>query len=130
NNQTAQISAQGEAYSLSFYTGDIPSVGARIVFQSWSAGQSVARVQDTVAIANEAQISGDSGIRSAIMTNLSPLPRTSDECEAAAAAAILDNEYPQFQGTYTIQTIPYKFENLLAPSIYGYPMTGRFLYVN
>jgi hypothetical protein len=130
SNQTAQISAQGEAFSLSFYTDDIPSVGARIAFQSWSAGQSIARVQDTVAIANEAAASGDSGLRSAIMLNLSPLPRTSDECEAAAAAAILDREYPQFQGTYTVQTIPYKFENLLAPSLYGYPMSGRFLYIN
>lgn len=130
DNQSAQISAQGEAYSLSFYTDDIPSVGARIVFQSWSAGQSIARVTDPIAISNEASVSGDNGVRAAIMQNLSPLPRTSDECEAAAAAAILDREYPQFQGTYTIKTIPYKFENLLSPSTYGYPMPGRFLYIN
>jgi hypothetical protein len=130
DNQTAQISQQGEAYELSFYTDDIPSVGARIIFQSWAAGQSVARVQDSIAIAQEASISGDNGLRTAILQNLSPQPRTSDECEAAAAAAILDREYPQFQGTYSVKTIPYKFENLLSPSIYGYPMSGRFLYIN
>jgi hypothetical protein len=130
DNQTAQISAQGEAYALGFYTDDIPAVGSRIAFQSWAAGQSVARVQDLVAISNEASITGDNGIRSAIMNNLSPLPRTSAECEAAAGAAILDREYPQFQGTYTVETIPYKFENLFSPSMYNYPMAGRFLYIN
>jgi hypothetical protein len=129
-NQSAQISQQGEVFELSFYTDDIPSVGARIRFQSWAAGQSVARVTDPIAIANEAVISGDNGVRAAIMLNLSPLPRTSAECEAAAAAAILDREYPQFQGTYTVQTIPNKFESLYAPSLYDYPRTGRFLYIN
>jgi hypothetical protein len=128
-NQTAQISQQGEANELAFYTDDIPSVGARIRLQSWSAGQSIARVRDPIAIASEAAISGDDGVRSAIMSNISPLPRTSDECEAAAAATILDREFPQFQGTYTVQTDPYKFENLFSPSIYDYPVAGRFLYV-
>lgn len=129
-NQSAQISLSGEAFSLSFYTDDIPSVGARIRCQSWAAGQSVARVRDTAAIANEAKVSGDSGIRSAIMQNLSPLPRTSDECEAAAGAAILDREYPQWQGSYTIETEPWGFETLFNPSMYGYPHTGLFFYVN
>lgn len=129
-NQTAQISQSGEVFELSFYTDDIPSVGARIMFQSWSAGQSVARVQDPIAIAHEAAISGDNGIRSAIMNNLSPIPRTSAECEAAAAAAILDREYPQFQGTYTVECIPGRYESLYAPSVYQYPETGRYLYIN
>src|SRR3984957_19261759 len=129
-NQTAQISLQGQAYELSFYTDDIPSVGARIRFQSWAAGQSIARVQDPIAILNEARVSGDSGIRSAIMSNLSPLPRTSAECEAAAAAAILDREYPQWQGSYTVESQPYNFENLFSPSIYGYPHTGLFFWIN
>lgn len=128
-NQTAQISLQGEVYALSFYTDDIPSVGARLRFQSWSAGQSIARVQDPGAIASEARISGDSGIRSALMLNLSPLPRTSLECEAAAAAAILDREYPQWQGSYTVQTNPYNFLSLFSPSVYGYPHTGLFFWI-
>lgn len=129
-NQTAQISQQGEAYALSFYTDDIPSVGARIRFQSWAAGQAVSRVTDPIAIASEGAISGDSGVRSAIMQNLSPLPRTSDECEAAAAAAIRDREYPQFQGTYTLVEKPYFAENLFSPSMYQFPTTGRFLWIN
>lgn len=132
-NQTAQISQSNQSFELSFYTDDIPSVGARIRFQSWSAGQSIARVRDLGAIANEAKISGDSGVRSAIMQNLSPLPRTSAECEAAAAAAILDREYPQFQGSYTVETAPFGFDysgSLFSPSLYDYPHTGMFFYVN
>lgn len=129
-NQTAQISQQGQLFALSFYTDDIPSVGARIRFQSWSAGQSVARVQDPGAIASEARVSGDTGIRSAIMNNLSPLPRTSLECEAAAAAAILDREYPQWQGSYTIETSPWAYETLFNPSMYDYPHTGMFFYAD
>ena len=129
-NQTAQISQQGEAYALSFYTDDIPSVGARIRFQSWAAGQSIARVQDPGAIATEAKVSGDTGIRSAILSNLSPIPRTSAECEAAAAAALLDREYPQFQGSYTVQTQPYSYELLFNTRNYDYPHTGMFFYVN
>jgi hypothetical protein len=129
-NQTAQISQQGEVNALAFYTDDIPAVGSRIRFLSWSAGQSIARVRDTAAVLAEAAISGDSGVRSAIMTSLSPLPRSSDECEAAAAASIIDREYPQFQGTYTVVTIPYKFENLYSPSMYDYPKTGEFFWIN
>jgi hypothetical protein len=128
-NQTAQISLQGEAFALSFYTDDIPSVGARLRFQSWAAGQSIARVQDPGAIATQAKVSGDSGIRSAIMQNLSPLPRTSLECEAAAAAAILDREYPQWQGSYTVETNPYNFTSLYSPSLYDYPHTGLFFWI-
>lgn len=129
-NQSAQISQAGEAYQLAFYTDDIPSVGARIRFQSWAAGQSIARVQNPGAIANEARVSGDTGIRSAIMTNLSPLPRTSAECEAAAGAAITDREFPQFQGSYAIETEPNSYEALFSPSMYSYPHTGQFFYIN
>ena len=129
-NQTAQIGQQGESYVLQFYTDDIPSVGARIRFLSWSSGQSIARVRDTAAVQAEAAISGDSGVRSAIFSNLSPLPRSSDECEAAAAASITDREYPQFQGTYTVVTVPFRYENLFSPSMYDYPKTGEFLWIN
>jgi hypothetical protein len=129
-NQTAQITQSGEVYELSFYSDNIPSVGARIRFQSWAAGQSAARVRDSVAISAEAAISGDDGVRSAIMTNISPLPRSSDECEAAAAAAIHDREFPQFQGSYGQKIVPFKDESFFAPSVYQYPRTGEYLYIN
>lgn len=129
-NQTATITVQGDAQFLEFYDDTIPGVGARIRHQSWAAEQSISRVQDPIAVAQEACVSGDDGIRSAILTNLNPLPRTSQECEDAAGAAIHDREFPQFQGTYTIETLPYKFETLYNPGIYDYPTSGRFFYVN
>ena len=127
--QTATILANADTNYLAFYDVTIPGVGARIRHQSWAAGESMARVTDPIAIANEAKVSGDNGIRSAIFTNLSPQPRTSGECELAAAAAIKDKEFPQFQGTYTVETVPYRFENLFNPGIYDYPVSGRYLNV-
>lgn len=129
-NQTATIVTQGESQYLAFYDDTIPGVGARIRYQSWAAEQSISRVQDPVAVAQEACISGDDGVRSAIMTNLNPLPRTSQECELAAGAAIHDREFPQFQGTYTVESVPYRFETLYNPGIYDLPVSGRFFYVN
>ena len=126
--QTATVLANGDTNYLAFYNDTIPGVGARIRYQSWAAGESMARVVDSVAVANEAIVSGDSGVRSAIFTNLSPQPLTSSECELAAAAAILDDEYPQFQGTYTVESIPTKFLNLYNPGLYDYPVPGRYLY--
>ena len=129
-NQTATVQSSGNSQVLAFYTNTIPGVGARIRYQSWASGQSIARVQDPVAIANEAVTSGDNGFRTAVMSNLQPLPRTSAECALAAAAAITDREYPQFQGTYTVETDPYKFENLFNPGKADYPFSGRFFYIN
>lgn len=129
-NQTATIVTQGDTQYLAFYDNDIPGVGARIRHQSWAAQQSISRVRDTAAVAQEARVSGDDGVRSAIMANLSPLPRTSQECELAAGAAIHDREFPQFQGTYTVESVPYGFETLYNPGIYDYPLSGRFFYIN
>lgn len=127
--QTATIIANGDTNYLAFYDNTVPGVGARIRYQSWATGEAMSRVIDSVAVSNEAKVSGDSGVRSAIMTNLTPSPRTSSECELAAAAAIRDREYPQFQGTYTVETVPRKFESLFNPGIYDYPIPGRYLSV-
>lgn len=124
------VGTTGEAQYLAFYSDSIPGVGSRIRYQSWAAGQAIGRVRDPVAVAAEAVVIGDDGVRSAIMTNLSPLPRTSAECELAAAASVHDQEYPQFQGTYTVETQARKFENLCNPGVYGYPTAGRFFYCN
>lgn len=129
-NQTATITDTGDSSFLEFYNDSIPGVGARIRFVSWENGQALARVQDPIAIASEAVVSGDNGLRSAIITGLAPLPRTSDECELAAAAVVVDREYPQWQGTYTVTTFAYKYEKAFNPSLNDYPRTGRFLFVN
>lgn len=129
-NPTATITQTGDSTFLSFFDDTIPGVGSRIRFVEWANGQSMARVQNSAAIAQEAVISGDTGVRSAIISNMQPMPRTSDECELAAAAAILDRSYPQFQGTYTIFTIPLRYELALSPAVTDYPRSGRYFYVN
>ena len=129
-NQTAAVQSSGNAQVLAFYTNTIPGVGARIRYQSWASGQAVARIQDLAAIAKEAVTPGDNGLRTAVMSNLQPLPRTSAECQLAGAAAIIDREYPQLQGTYTVETDPRKFEVLFNPGTADYPTTGRFFYIN
>ena len=129
-NQTATVQVSGNVQQLSFYGNTIPGVGARIRYQSWASGQAIARIQDPVAIAAEGATSGDNGYRTAVLSNLQPLPATSAECELAGAAAILDTEYPQIQGTYTIDTQPRKFENLFNPGTADYPVTGRLFYIN
>lgn len=129
-NQTASITESGDSSFLEFYNDSIPGVGSRIRFLSWENGQAIARVQDPIAIAQEATVSGDNGLRSAIISNLQPVPRTSDECELAAAAVIRDREYPQWQGTYTLTTIARRYEFGFNPQLHDYPRTGRFLYVN
>lgn len=90
----------GELQQLRFYVDNIPEVGARIRIRSWEAGHALARIKNTAAIASEAKIPGDDGVRSQIVTDLNPLPRTSEDCEYAAAAFLLDRSLTQYNGTY------------------------------
>lgn len=118
----ATIALKGDTDQLEFYSNTIPGVGARIRLMAWEAGQSVARVQSPVSISSESIIVGDNGLRSAIVTDMQPKPRTSYECDLAAAATILDKINPQFDGTYTI-------ESYFWDPTAGFPVPGRFLNV-
>lgn len=115
-NQAATLTQNGDTDELQFYNDTIPPVGARIRFMSWANGTAMARVNDPASIAVSASISGDDGTRSAIFTNLSPAPRTSNECELAAASLIVDRINPQFQGSYQVFTIPFYFEKMFTPN--------------
>jgi hypothetical protein len=119
---TGTITQAGDYDQLSFYSDRIPGVGAKIRVQAWQAGHAVSRVQDPTSIAREATIVGDNGLRSAIISDLKPDPRTSDECDLAAAAVITDRENPQFDGSYVI-------ESQLWDSTKGFPISGRYLNV-
>lgn len=123
-NDTATVSLQGDVDNLSFYADDLPAVGSRIHFRSWAAGTAIGRVRDSENVAETSVIDGDDGVRAAIITGLKPLPRTSAECENAAAAAILDRENPQFQGTYSFYNY---FWNALGAD---YPRPGKYFYCN
>jgi hypothetical protein len=143
-NQVATIADSGDSQVLQFYASSyqtlqgstLPAVGARIRLQTWEAGHAMARVQDPAAIAGEAKIVGDDGHRTAVFSQLNPLPRTSTECDAAGAAIIMDRAGVQYEGTYTFNdyfldgTVAYNpnaISGTLAAS--GYPIPGRYLVV-
>lgn len=124
-NQTATIGQQGEVDVLQFYQDSIPAVGARIAIQTWEAGYAVARVQQPISILAEQVTFGDDGIRSIVMHDLTPLPRTSMECELAAKALLVDRTQQQYNGSYMVDDWfwnPFSSES--------YPITGRYLPVN
>jgi hypothetical protein len=119
----ATIAHVGDYDQLEFYSPlEIPGVGARVRLQAWQAGTAVSRIQDPVSIASEAALVGDNGLRSAIVTDLKPAPRTSYDCDLAGAAYIDDRELPQYDGSYTV-------ESLFWDNTKDYPRSGRFLTV-
>lgn len=105
----------GTGSQLQFYSDSLPGVGSRIRFQAWEAQTAIARVQDPTSIAREAGIVGDDGHRMAMLTDFKPLPRSSEECELAGKAALLDRTTTIYQGTYgPIRDIFFDFsQNLL-----------------
>lgn len=119
---TATVAKNGDTDQLQFYTNTIPGVGARVRFQAWERGRSVSRIQDPVSIANEMAIVGDDGTRTAVITDMKPLPRTSYECDYAGAAQIADREATQYDGSYAV-------ESYFADPTSDYPRSGRYLNV-
>ena len=80
----------------------LPQPGTLIQLQYRGAGAAVGRVQNKSSIEAEATSWGDDGVRSETKRDLNPLPRTSAECELAAAARVQDNSYQHWSGTYTM----------------------------
>lgn len=87
-------------------TSTTPQVGDLIHLVYRKAGASMGRVRDTSSVDSEAALWGDNGVRSLVRTDLSPLPHTSRDCEAAAGAIVGDNKYQHYDGTYQ-QFSPY-----------------------
>jgi len=124
NVSTGGAASDGTGSELQFYSDSIPGVGSRIKIQAWEAQASVARVQDTVSIAKEAAVVGDDGHRVAIMTDFKPLPRSSEECELAGKAALMDRTTTIYQGSYSVEDTFFDFKNN------DYPRTGEFFVIN
>jgi hypothetical protein len=135
--QVAQVSQGNEADTLAFYGQTLPAVGTPIQYQSWEAQAAVSRLQDQQSISEEGYIVGDNGIRSAIVTNLSPLPRTSEDCDNAALAYLQDRTGVFYNGTYqctnagpTCPLSDLQFFIPLTTDVQFWPTCGRFLNVN
>lgn len=114
----------GDTSELAFYSNNIPSLGARIHFESWEAQAAVARVQNLSSITAQAAVVGDDGDRLTVFTSLNPLPRSSEECELAGAQAIADRVLPVYNGSYSVEHTFFNFVNN------DYPRSGRILNIN
>lgn len=129
--QAAQITQGNESDQLSFYAQSLPAAGTPVRLQSFEAQAAVSRLQDADSIAAEAFVVGDDGIRSCIVTNLNPLPRTSEDCDAAGQAYLKDRDGVTYNGTYTMVDTPSnKIFNGLTADLQFWPTVGRFLNVN
>ncbi len=81
-------------------SSQIPRVSDLIRVSYRRAGVAVARVKDRASINSEALTWLDNGYRSLLKKDLKPPPRTTAECEAAAAALVKDSVYPHYEGDY------------------------------
>lgn len=126
-NQAGEIDSGQQVDSLNFYSNDLPAPGARIRLQTWESQVAVSRMRSAVSISGEAQVVGDDGVRASTVTNLVPLPRTSEDCDNAAAAFLEDRVNTFYQGSYNAS---YYFFNQFSNDIDFYPTCGRYLYVN
>jgi len=113
--------------TLGFYLTTTPAAGSRVAFTSNESQRAVARVVDMVDVDYEAGLVGDDGHRSAIVSNMSPLPRTSEDCDAACQAYIYDREQIFYNGTYTAESDLFQQDINDFPY---YPFAGRNININ
>lgn len=125
--QQAQITQGAVTDTLAFYAQNLPAAGTPISFRSWEAQAAVSRLQNQALIAQASGVVGDDGLRSATITNLSPLPRTSEDCDNAALAYLNDRGKTFYNGTYTCTSL---FFIGLDNDVQYWPTVGRYLPVN
>lgn len=94
-------------------------------------GAAMGRVQNRASLTLEASSFNDDGLRTAVIHDLSPLPRTAEECEQAAAAYVANFGYQHYEGSYEMPSGPWftsepksgtilKFQNLPDESFPSY----------
>lgn len=81
----------------------VPPQGAEIAVAYRERAKARARVQSPLSIADEAQKFGDDGLRQRIVgeSDVTPPPRTSEECLEVARAILADSS-PGWVGSYTV----------------------------
>jgi hypothetical protein len=82
-------------------TSSVPPENQLIRLSYRSSGPAVGRVQDATSVTAEATKWGDDGVRSVVRADLNPRPRSSVECELAAAALVAESSFPHYEGSYT-----------------------------
>ncbi len=81
-------------------TTTTPPVNQVVRLSYRSAGAAIGRAISRESINTEAVSWSDSGNRTIIRRDLDPRPRTSLECEMAAAAVVSENSFTHYEGTY------------------------------
>jgi hypothetical protein len=89
-------------WALEFYEDTIPARGALVALRYRAAGRAAARLRDAASVAAEAALAGDDGVRAAVLKDLSPSPRSSEEAELAARAFLEDHVALQYEGRFTV----------------------------
>jgi len=128
--QVAQITPGNESDTLGFYNQNpltIPAAGTPLRFQSWESQAAIARIQNKDSIDSEADIVGDDGIRSAVVSDLTPLPRTSEDCDNAALAYLHDRGMVLYKGTYTCTSFFFTGDD---KDWQYFPTCGRELFIH
>lgn len=108
-----------------------PQVGDMIHLAYRVPGAAMGRVQNRESLTLEAASFKDDGLRTAVVNDMSPLPRTAEECEQAAAAYVAMYGYQHYQGTYIMPSGPWfssepksgtilKFNNMVG-TVAGFP---------
>jgi hypothetical protein len=101
HDATLTADPHGNQGALEFYEDTIPERGERISLRYRAAGRARARVRDSASIAAEAALAGDDGVRAAVLTEVVPAPRSSEEAELAALAYLADHTSPRYEGRYS-----------------------------
>jgi hypothetical protein len=84
---------------LQFFSQHVPASNETIVVRYRNRGRSIARVRDAASIAANVR-PGDDGVRAGVRRVVEPSPRTSLDCENAAAALLDDSVQPAWGGSY------------------------------
>jgi hypothetical protein len=84
----------------------IPPRGSLVDIKYYRAAMARARVRSTESIMHERAKFGDDGIRQHIVMpgDVTPSPRTSEECQFLAQAFLADRAMPRYEGTYHLET--------------------------
>lgn len=81
----------------------VPQVGDIVQLRYRSAGVAMGRARDNSSINTEGANWSDTGVRSIVRNgDVSPLPATALDCEAAATAIVKQNAYTHYEGTYKV----------------------------
>lgn len=118
--------------TLSYYKSteklesNIPPAGTRIRLEYQRPGAAIGRTQDPRSVNKESAGWGDDGVRSLTRNDLNPAPRTSYDCELAAAALVQANSYQHYSGNYTMPSGPWFTEEPKAGAVVKFLNMSRY----